>query len=256
MYRASLLVYSIVMHVHLWLRKWFEGLFLLLLCSLFSEPLRNQNKTYFDSLQWEELNDLTVTPIPEAYTIESDQPIPYANTTDDDSILPSLPQLGVLDYQNIPEDLLHFCDKMAQVIIEKSSNSQLFLADKPFLPHLARFIITHLPDLSYAFYGRPSFTQDGTALIQFRLTVKEDNQSVIVPAQNREKGMPALDTADNGAADQTENDILADLPLLFSENEKPLFIMMELAASKGNEGWKIAHIDLKGAEYAHSAHKN
>ena len=39
----------------------------------------------------------------------------------------------------------------------------------------------------------------------------------------------------------------------FSDNEQPLFIMMEFGAVKEDTVWKISYIDFKGAEYADSA---
>lgn len=147
-------------------------LFFLILLPLFPESLRNQNKTYFDSITWEELNDLSISPLPQAYTIEGSQPIPYADSIDEDSILPALPQLGVLDYQHIPEDLLTFCDTVAGALTARSIPEETFSSKKPFLPHLERFIIERLPPLSHTFYGRPAFKQDGTAQILFRLSVQ------------------------------------------------------------------------------------
>jgi len=154
-------------------KKWCAAFFILVLLPLCSESLRDQNKTYFDSIQWEELNDLAIPSLPEPYTIESNRPIPYADTIDDGAILPSLPQLGILDYQNIPEELLGFCDTVAAAMVAKSIDSALFSTQKPFLPHLGRFMFEHFPDFSYAFYGRPSFKQDGSAIILMRLTVKQ-----------------------------------------------------------------------------------
>ena len=106
-------------------KKWCAAFFILVLLPLCSESLRDQNKTYFDSIQWEELNDLAIPSLPEPYTIESNRPIPYADTIDDGAILPSLPQLGILDYQNIPEDLLGFCDTVAAAMVAKSIDSAL-----------------------------------------------------------------------------------------------------------------------------------
>lgn len=158
------------------------GLFaflLMLTVPLFAESIRSQNKTYFDSMQWEELKDLAIPQLPEAYTMERNQPVPYSDTIDDGGIYPSLPQLGTLDYQNIPEDVLRFCDTVAAALTDRSVPAELFTAQKPFLPHLAHFLAERLPAFSYAFYGRPSFKQDGSALLLFRLTVKQDSS---VPA--------------------------------------------------------------------------
>ena len=158
-----------------------RGLFaflLLLAVPLFAESLRSQNKTYFDSMQWEELNDLAIPPLPEAYTMERNQPVPYSDTIDDGSVYPSVPQLGILDYQNIPEDLLRFCDTAAAALAARSVPAELFTAQKPFLPHLIRFLMERLPVFSHAFYGRPSFKQDGAAFFLVRLTVQQGAEVV------------------------------------------------------------------------------
>lgn len=255
-------------------KKWCGAFFLLILLPLCSESLRDQNKTYFDSIQWEALgDDLTIPPISEPYTIEDGRPIPYADTIDDGDILPSLPQLGILDYQNIPEDLLSFCDTITTAIVAKSLDSTIFSTQKAFLSHLGRFMIDHFPDFSYAFYGRPSFKQDGSAIILMRLAVKQ--VAVEVPNENQDTVIPQDATAQIGEPEQTPlpmettestNDTedvkegieempenIADVPNLFSDNEQPLFIMMEFGAVKEDTVWKISYIDFKGAEYADSA---
>ena len=258
-------------------KKWCGAFFLLILLPLCSESLRDQNKAYFDSIQWEALgDDLTIPPISEPYTIEDGRPIPYADTIDDGDILPSLPQLGILDYQNIPEDLLSFCDTVAAATVAKSIDSDLFSTQKPFLPHLGRFMIEHFPDFSYAFYGRPSFKQDGSAIILIRLAVKQaapevsnKNQDAAIQqdtvVQNGEAEQAALPientksientegtkAIEEGIEEQPEN--IADVPNLFSDDEQPLFIMMEFGAIKDDTVWKISYIDFKGAEYADSA---
>lgn len=228
-------------------KKWCGAFFLLILLPLCSESLRDQNKTYFDSIQWEALgDDLTIPPISEPYTIEDGRPIPYADTIDDGDILPSLPQLGILDYQNIPEDLLSFCDTITTAIVAKSLDSTIFSTQKAFLSHLGRFMIDHFPDFSYAFYGRPSFKQDGSAIILMRLAVKQAATEVSNANQ---------DTAiqQDTAVQMGDSDNIADVPNLFSDNEQPLFIMMEFGAVKEDTVWKISYIDFKGAEYADSA---
>ena len=255
-------------------KKWCGAFFLLILLPLCSESLRDQNKTYFDSIQWEALgDDLTIPPISEPYTIEDGRPIPYADTIDDGDILPSLPQLGILDYQNIPEDLLSFCDTITTAIVAKSLDSTIFSTQKAFLSHLGRFMIDHFPDFFYAFYGRPSFKQDGSAIILMRLAVKQ--VAVEVPNENQDAVIPQDATAQIGEPEQTPlpmettestNDTedvkegieempenIADVPNLFSDNEQPLFIMMEFGAVKEDTVWKISYIDFKGAEYADSA---
>lgn len=255
-------------------KKWCGAFFLLILLPLCSESLRDQNKTYFDSIQWEALgDDLTIPPISEPYTIEDGRPIPYADTIDDGDILPSLSQLGILDYQNIPEDLLSFCDTITTAIVAKSLDSTIFSTQKAFLSHLGRFMIDHFPDFSYAFYGRPSFKQDGSAIILMRLAVKQ--VAVEVPNENQDTVIPQDATAQIGEPEQTPlpmettestNDTedvkegieempenIADVPNLFSDNEQPLFIMMEFGAVKEDTVWKISYIDFKGAEYADSA---
>lgn len=228
-------------------KKWCGAFFLLILLPLCSESLRDQNKAYFDSIQWEALgDDLTIPPISEPYTIEGGRPIPYADTIDDGDILPSLPQLGILDYQNIPEDLLSFCDTITAAIVAKSLDPAVFTAQKAFLPHLGRFMIEHFPDFSYAFYGRPSFKQDGSAIILMRLAVKQAATEVSNANQ---------DTAiqQDTAVQMGDSDNIADVPNFFSDDEQPLFIMMEFGAVKEDTVWKISYIDFKGAEYADSA---
>ena len=228
-------------------KKWCGAFFLLILLPLCSESLRDQNKAYFDSIQWEALgDDLSIPPIPEPYTIEGDRPVPYADTIDDGDILPSLPQLGILDYQNIPEDLLSFCDTITTAIVAKSLDSTIFSTQKAFLSHLGRFMIDHFPDFSYAFYGRPSFKQDGSAIILMRLAVKQAATEVSNANQ---------DTAiqQDTAVQMGDSDNIADVPNFFSDDEQPLFIMMEFGAVKEDTVWKISYIDFKGAEYADSA---
>ena len=258
-------------------KNWCGAFFLLILLPLCSESLRDQNKAYFDSIQWEALgDDLTIPPISEPYTIEDGRPIPYADTIDDGDILPSLPQLGILDYQNIPEDLLSFCDTVAAATVVKSIDSDLFSTQKPFLPHLGRFMIEHFPDFSYAFYGRPSFKQDGSAIILIRLAVKQaapevsdttqdtaiQQDTVVQNGETEPAALPIENTKsientegtkaiEEGIEEQPEN--IADVPNLFSDDEQPLFIMMEFGAIKDDTVWKISYIDFKGAEYADSA---
>lgn len=255
-------------------KKWCGAFFLLILLPLCSESLRDQNKAYFDSIQWEALgDDLTIPPISEPYTIEGGRPIPYADTIDDGDILPSLPQLGILDYQNIPEDLLSFCDTITAAIVAKSLDPAVFTAQKAFLPHLGRFMIEHFPDFSYAFYGRPSFKQDGSAIILMRLAVKR--VAVEVPNKNQDAAIQQNTVAQTGEPEQiplpiettestnnTEDvkegikeqpENRADVPNLFSDDEQPLFIMAEFGAVKEDTVWKISYIDFKGAEYADSA---
>lgn len=257
---------------------------MLLLFPLFAESLRNQNKTYFDSIQWEELQDLEIPPIPEAYKIENTQPIPYADTIDDGSIYPSLPQLGFLDYQSIEEDLLTFYDTLSAALLKRKLADDLFMDKQSFFPHLVQFMLDRFPELSHAFYGRPSFKQDGTAVTQFRLTIAPAKQQAAVINKSGESLAETerqTDTVNDPEKIQTGQD-QAQKPLpignksekgpferepveksntdehlaLFVENEQPLFIMLELAAVKDGNTWKILHIDLKGAEYANSAHKN
>ena len=228
-------------------KKWCGAFFLLILLPLCSESLRDQNKTYFDSIQWEALgDDLTIPPISEPYTIEGNRPIPYADTIDDGDILPSLPQLGILDYQNIPEDVLSFCDSIASAVVAKSLGSALFSTQKAFLPQLGRFMFEHFPDFSSAFYGRPSFKQDGSAIILMRLAVKQ--AATEVSNANQDAAIQQ-DTA----VQMGDSDNIADVPNFFSDDEQPLFIMMEFGAVKEDTVWKISYIDFKGAEYADSA---
>ena len=247
-------------------KKWCAAFFVVVMLPICSESLREQNKTYFDSIQWEELNDLAIPAIPEPYAIENGKPIPYADTIADGDILPSLPQLGVLDYQNISEDLLVFCDTIAAAIIAKSINTALFSTQKAFLPHLGRFMFEHFPDFSHVFYGRPSFKQDGSAIILLRLAVKPIAVSVV--NKNKDLTIRQDTAAQNGESEQTvfssENtegieeqpDNMSDVPNFFSDDDRPHFIMLELGAVKEDTAWKISYIDFKGAEYADSALKN
>ena len=252
-------------------KKWCAAFFVVVMLPICSESLREQNKTYFDSIQWEELNDLAIPAIPEPYTIENGKPIPYADTIADGDILPSLPQLGVLDYQNISEDLLFFCDTITAAIIAKSINTALFSTQKPFLPHLGHFMFEHFPDFSHIFYGRPSFKQDGSAIILLRLAVKPVEPVAVSVADKNQESPIRQDTdtaAQNGESEQTvfssENtegieeqpENIADVPNFFSDDDQPLFIMLELGAVKEDSAWKIFYIDFKGAEYEDSALEN
>ena len=269
-------------------KKWCGILFILVFLPLCSESLRDQSKAYFNTIQWEELNnDLVIPPVSEPYMIEGSRPISYADTINEGDILPSLPQLGVLDYQNIPEDLLNFCDMIAVAIVTQSIDAALFSTQKAFLPHLGCFMFEHFPNFSYAFYGRPSFKQDGSAIILLRLAVRsaavEDHdtsgtftqhddamqQTTVVQqdmvAHSAETDQPYLSTeaaenfegtkdTEEGVQAQTEN--ISDVPNLFSGNEQPLFIILELGAVKEDTIWKISYIDFKGAEYEDSALKD
>ena len=190
-------------------KKWCAAFFVVVLLPLSSESLRDQSKAYFDSIQWEELNnDLAIPPISEPYTIEGNRPIPYADTIDNGAILPSLPQLGVLDYQNIPEDVLTFCDKIAAAIVAKSIDNAFFSTQKAFLPHLGRFMFEHFPDFSHAFYGRPSFKQDGSATILLRLTVKPAMAGV--PDENQDTALQQNAAVQQDAAMQHDAVIQQD----------------------------------------------
>ena len=250
-------------------KKWCAAFFVVVMLPICSESLREQNKTYFDSIQWEELNDLAIPAIPEPYAIENGKPVPYADTIADGDILPSLPQLGVLDYQNISEDLLVFCDTITAAIIAKSINTALFSTQKPFLPHLGHFMFEHFPDFSHVFYGRPSFKQDGSAIILLRLAVKPvEPVAVSVVNKNKDSTIRQDTAAQNGESEQTvfssENtegieeqpENIADVPNFFSDDDQPLFIMLELGAVKEDSAWKISYIDFKGAEYEDSALEN
>ena len=236
-------------------KKWCGAFFLLILLPLCSESLRDQNKTYFDSIQWEELNDLAIPPLPEPYTTESNRPIPYADTIDDGAILPSLPQLGILDYQNIPEDLLGFCDTVAAAMVAKSIDSALFSTQKPFLPHLGRFMFEHFPDFSYAFYGRPSFKQDGSAIILMRLTVKRTAPEI--SDINQDTVMPQDTAISQGASLQqdviTQHDVAVQPDAVAQQNTvvqngetEPADIPIENTKSIENtEGTKAIEEDVK-----------
>lgn len=240
--------------------------FIAALMPLRSESLRDQNKTYFDSIQWEDLNDLAIPPVPEPYAVEGNTPIPYADTIDDGDILPSLPQLGVLDYRNIPEDLLTFCDTIAAALVAKSVDAAFFTAQKSFLPHFWQFMLERFPDCSNAFYARPSFQQDGSATVLMRLTVtqtaaivRNENHDTKATVQKENVPLPSTpaetdEMAEETTAEQVEN--ISGVPCFFSDDEHPLFIMLECGALKENNVWKISYLDFKGAEYADSALTN
>ena len=216
------------------------GLFaflLMLTVPLFAESIRSQNKTYFDSMQWEELKDLAIPQLPEAYTMERNQPVPYSDTIDDGGIYPSLPQLGTLDYQNIPEDLLRFCDTVAAALTDRSVPAELFTAQKPFLPHLARFLAERLPAFSYAFYGRPSFKQDGSALLLFRLTVKQDGAAPADTATADETTAAAADTPDKAVRNEAT---AMDAPDTAARDE-------DAAAADGQDGRTARRSDADAA---------
>lgn len=260
----------------------FIMLLILLLLPLCPQSLRDSNKMYFEGQRWEQLNDLAVAPLPEPYTIDESTPIPYADTIDEGGILPSLPQLGMLDYQNIPEDLLNFCDKVTHAITARSVDSAFFSAKNAFLPYLGCFIFDHLPCFSYAFYARPEYTADGNAVILLRLSVAAPVQAAVNEQHNTAgqgaSGIQAGFTAQSigssestgnsentegtGSTGNTEKDAkmtekelepLFDVPAFFSDEDNPLFIMMEMQTVKEEGAWKIAYLDFKGAEYADSA---
>lgn len=210
---------------------------LMLTVPLFAESIRSQNKTYFDSMQWEELKDLAIPQLPEAYTMERNQPVPYSDTIDDGGIYPSLPQLGTLDYQNIPEDLLRFCDTVAAALTDRSVPAELFTAQKPFLPHLARFLVERLPAFSYAFYGRPSFKQDGSALLLFRLTVKQDGSAPADTATADETTAAAADTPDKAVRNEAT---AMDAPDTAARDE-------DAAVSDGQDGRTARRSDADAA---------
>ena len=216
------------------------GLFaflLMLTVPLFAESIRSQNKTYFDSMQWEELKDLAIPQLPEAYTMERNQPVPYSDTIDDGGIYPSLPQLGTLDYQNIPEDLLRFCDTVAAALTDRSVPAELFTAQKPFLPHLARFLAERLPAFSYAFYGRPSFKQDGSAPLLFRLTVKQDGSAPADTATANETTAADADTPDKAVRNEAT---AMDAPDTAARDE-------DAAAADGQDGRTVRRSDADAA---------
>ena len=104
------------------------------------------------------------------------------------------------------------------------------------------------------------------AVKQVAVEVPNENQDAVIPqdaaAQIGEPEQTPLpmettestnDTEDvkEGIEEMPEN--IADVPNLFSDNEQPLFIMMEFGAVKEDTVWKISYIDFKGAEYADSA---
>lgn len=251
----------------------FIPLLVLLLLPLCPQSLRDSNKTYFEGQHWEQLNDLAVDPLPEPYTIDESVPIPYADTIDEGDIFPSLPQLGMLDYQNIPEDLLSFCDKVTHAITAQSVDSAFFSAKNAFLPYLGCFIFEHLPRFSYAFYGRPEYKADGNAVILLRLSVAASVQAAVTEQHNTvEQGAFGIHTAittqsienaegtGNGGniekdANRTEkeSESLFEVPPFFSDDDNPLFVMLEMQTVKEAGVWKIAYLDFKGAEYADSA---
>ncbi|MEL3906758.1 MAG: hypothetical protein P1P65_07000 [Treponema sp.] len=198
---------------------------------------------YFDSVEWENTDDLTLTPLPQAYTIEKNNPVPYADTIDDGDLYPSVPQLGILEYQNIAEDLLVFFDGVSASLIKKSFEPALFAASKPFLPHLAHFILERLPDISVVFYSRPVLNRAETASARFRLTTVT------------EAAAPQDAAADQDVQEEEAQkpDGAAKMLTLFDKDDLPIFIIIELSAVKEDGAWKISSIDIRGAEYADSA---
>jgi len=170
---------------------------------------------------------------------------------------------------------LTFCDTITAAIVAKSIDSALFTTQKAFLPHLGRFMFEHFPDFSHVFYGRPSFKQDGSAIILLRLAVKPVEPVAVSVADKNQESPIRQDTdtaAQNGEPEKmsllTENtegtqkgieeqsDNMSDVPNFFSDDDRPHFIMLELGAVKEDTAWKISYIDFKGAEYADSALKN
>lgn len=233
-------------------KKLFAALLLLFFVPLCAESLRESNKTYFDSIQWGELGELAVTPLPEAYMIEEGSPISYADSIEDGGIYPSLPELGILDYQNIPEDVLILYDKIAAGFLAKRLDRTFFDVNKPFLPYLTQFMLDRLPACSHAFFARPSFSRTDSVSALFRLLPKKTDET--------EAAAPIFlseDTAERTAGVQQKDELegspklSADDIHLFS-NESPAAIILEVAALRQDNTWKIAYIDIKGIEYAAS----
>ena len=235
-------------------KKLLAALLLLFFVPLCAESLRESNKIYFDSIQWEELGDRAVAPLPEAFTIEDGKPIPYADSIEDGGVYPSLPELGVLDYQNIPEDMLVLYDKIAAGILIKKLDRTLFDANKPFLPYLTQFMLDRLPVCSHAFFARPSMSRKDSASALFRLLPKKADETEPTAPE-----LPPEDTVEQPTAVQqlpavreTAPALSADEIHLFSNKSPPAAIMLEVAALRQDNTWKIAYIDIKGIEYAAS----
>ena len=234
-------------------KKLFAALLLLFFVPLCAESLRESNKIYFDSIQWEELGDRAVAPLPEAFTIEGGKPIPYADSIEDGGVYPSLPELGVLDYQNIPEDMLVLYDKIAAGILTKKLDRTLFDANKPFLPYLTQFMLERLPVCSHAFFARPSMSRKDSASALFRLLPKKAGETETAAPTLLSEG-----TAEQPAVVQQKDELEASPKLsadeihMFSNESTPAAIMLEVAALRQDNTWKIAYIDIKGIEYAAS----
>lgn len=234
-------------------KKLFAALLLLFFVPLCAESLRESNKIYFDSIQWEELGDRAVAPLPEAFTIEDGKPIPYADSIEDGGVYPSLPELGVLDYQNIPEDMLVLYDKIAAGILTKKLDRTLFDANKPFLPYLTQFMLERLPVCSHAFFARPSMSRKDSASALFRLLPKKAGET-----ETAASTLLSEDTAEQPAVVQQKDELEASPKLsadeihMFSNESIPAAIMLEVAALRQDNTWKIAYIDIKGIEYAAS----
>lgn len=152
--------------------KWCIGVFIFLMHPLYTESLRNTNKEYFNAIDWEELKDLAVSPLPEPFTLPESTPMPYADMITETGIYPVLPKLGILDYQNSPDDLLSFFDTLQGSFLKKSFQPDVFDPSKPFLFFLTQHLIKDMPEIARIFYARPSFRQDGSAATDFQLLFK------------------------------------------------------------------------------------
>lgn len=224
------LTYGIYYIMGLWLKhtKRCIGLLLLLIYPLYAQSLRNTTKEYFNAIDWEELKELAVAPLSEPFSIPESTPMPYADMIAETGIYPTLPKLGILDYQNSPEELLVFFDLVKQSFCEKNFKTELFDSSKPFLRFLTQHLITALPEIAQVFYAQPAFREDGSAVTDFKLLFKTAESAVQKPIGS--------DSAD-------------------SNKELP-FAIASVEAAKIQNNWYLVSILIKERSYADSFNQN
>ncbi len=258
-------------------------IFFFIFCFVLSaEPLRTEAESYFYSIQWGDLSGLEVQPLPQPFRPDNQgKPIPYAGGTEESDIYPALKPLGTLNYQSISEELLQFYDTIALSMKKKDIDAKLCNPDKPFLPHLTHFIFEQFPQSETVFYSRPDFDAEGKATTHFKLTRRTDNQAPVLTKEKTEE-QKASDTKDKlkqesnakegnsvgkktepnknshnqnkqNETSSTENTPKDPLPTIYKTAQ---IIICEVAAVQKDGTWYLDHIDIKGAEYADSAHTN
>ncbi|MGP1577515.1 MAG: hypothetical protein ACTTH7_08585 [Treponema sp.] len=204
------------------------GLIVFLMYPLYAESLRNTTKEYFNAIDWEELKELAIAPLPEPFTIPESTPMPYADMIAETGIYPVLPKLGMLDYQNSPEELLTFFDSLKESFFKKSFQQELFDSSKPFLPFLTQHLVKDMPQIVRVFYARPSFRQDGSAATEFKLLFSNDVSN---------------------PQEQTGNDSVAN-------DGKTPSALIAIEAAKTQDRWCLASILIKEWSYADSFKQN